>query len=163
MLGPHGGRRRIAHRRVEPMTLGWSRAGGWESFEAWKHWFLQEWGRVDPPPPQRPSVRLLGVYRVFSTPEGVQTEVEVAGVEPAAVAAAEREVRRRARAYLAKLQRHLPDPDHYGQPAVVLQVSFQAGPNRWPILGCGEVAAPPLAPRRSVDELVAAALQDLGG
>lgn len=145
------------------MTLGWSRSGGWDSFEAWKRWYLQEWGRVDPPPPQRPSVRLLGVYRVFSAPEGIQTEVEVAAVEPAAVAAAEREVRWRARAFLAKLQQHLPDPDHHGQPVVVLQVSIQAGPGRWPSLGCGQMAAPPWVPRRSVDELVARALEDLGG
>jgi hypothetical protein len=73
------------------------------------------------------------------------------------------EVRWQARAYLAKLQKHLPDSDHYGQPAVVLQVSFEAGPNRWPTLGCGEVAAPPSAPPRSVGELVAVALEDLGG
>jgi hypothetical protein len=53
--------------------------------------------------------------------------------------------------------------DRYLQPAVVLQVSFEAGPNRWPTLGCGEVAAPPVTPRRSVDELVAYALKDLGG
>jgi hypothetical protein len=143
------------------MTEGWSRSGGWESFEAWKRWFLREWGWVHPP--QRPSVRLFGVYRVFSAPEGVQTEVEVTGVDPAAVAAAEREVCWRAGAYLLKLQRHLPDSDHYGQPAVVLQVSFEAGPNRWPTLGRGEVAAPPSAPRRSKGELIAVALEDLGG
>jgi hypothetical protein len=145
------------------MTEGWSPSSGWESFQAWKRCYLREWGRVDPPPPQRPSVRLFGVYRVFSAPEGIQTEVEVAGVDPAAVAAAEREVRWRARAFLLKLQRHLPDSDHYGQPAVVLQVSFEAGPNRWPTLGCGEVAAPASAPRRSRGELIAAALEDLGG
>jgi hypothetical protein len=146
------------------MAVGWSRSGGWESFEAWKRWFLREWGRVDPPPPQRPSVPLLGVYRVFSAPEGVQTEVEVAAVEPAAVAAAEREVRWRARAFLAKQQRHIAGhPDQYRYPAVVLQVSFEAGPKRWPTLGCGEVAAPLAALRRSVGELVALALEDLGG
>ena len=145
------------------MTSGWSPTSGWESFEAWKRWFLREWGRVDPPPPQRPSVPLLGVYRVFSAPEGIQTEVEVAAVEPAAAAAAEREVRRRARAFLLKQQKHLPDSDRYDQPAVVLQVSFEAGPNRWPTLGCGEVAAPPSAPRRSLAELIAAALEDLSG
>jgi hypothetical protein len=137
--------------------------GGWRSFEAWKRWYLKEWGRVDPPPPQRPSVWLFGVYRVFSAPERVQTEVEVAGVDPAAVAAAEREVRWRARAFLVKQQEHLPDPDHYPEPVVFIQVSFEAGPGRWPSLGCGEVAAPPTAPRRSVDELVAAALEDLSG
>ena len=89
------------------MAVGWSRSGGWESFEAWKRWFLQDVGRVDPPPPQRPSVRVFGVYRVFSASEGVQTEVEVAGVEPAAVAAAEREARWRARAFLVKEQQRI--------------------------------------------------------
>jgi hypothetical protein len=57
------------------MAVGWSQSGGWESYEAWKRWFLQETGRVNPPPPHRPSVRLFGVYRVFSAPEGIQTEV----------------------------------------------------------------------------------------
>jgi hypothetical protein len=146
------------------MIEGWSQAHGWESFEAWKRWYLREWGRVDPPPPQRPSVPLLGVYRVFSAPEGVQTEVEVAAVEPAAAAAAEREVRWRARAFLVKQQARIAQyPDHYRGAVVVLQVNFEAGPNRWPTLGCGEVDAPPSAPRRSVAELVAAALEDLGG
>jgi hypothetical protein len=145
------------------MALGWSRSGGWESFGAWKRWYLQEWGRVDPPPPQRPSVRLFGAYRVFSAPEGVQTEVEVATAEPAAVAAAEREVRWRARAFLVKLQKHIAsESDRYRQSAVVMQVSFDNAGRR-PTLGCGEVAAPPTAPRRSVDELAALALEDLGG
>jgi hypothetical protein len=142
------------------VAVGWSRAGGWESFEAWKRWFLQDVGRVDPPPPQRPSVRLFGVYRVLSAPEGSQTQVEVAGVDPAAVAAAEQEVRWRARAFLRRHQEHLArDPN----PVVVLQVSFQADPGRWPSVACGELAAPPSAPRRSVGELVALALEDLGG
>jgi hypothetical protein len=103
------------------MTERWSRSGGWESFQAWKRWYLREWGRVDPPPPQRPSVRLFGAYRVFSAPEGIQTEVEVTGVDPAAMAAAKREVRWRAQAFLRKLQGYLPDSDHYALPAVVLQ------------------------------------------
>jgi hypothetical protein len=103
------------------MTEGWSRSGGWESFQAWKRWCLREWGRVDPPPPQRPSVRLFGAYRMFSAPEGIQTEVEVTGVDPAAMAAAKREVRWRAQAFLRKLQGYLPDSDHYALPAVVLQ------------------------------------------
>ncbi len=142
------------------MIEGWSPAGGWESYEAWKRWFLREWGRVDPPPPQRPSVRLFGVYRVFSTPEGIQTEVEVATADPAAVAAAEREVRWRARAHLVKLQEYLArDPN----PVVYLQVNFEASPGRRPSVGHGDMAAPPTAPRRSVGELVAAALEDLGG
>jgi len=146
------------------MTEGWSPAGGWESYEAWKRWFLREWGRVDPPPPQRPSVRLLGVYRVFSGPEGVQTEVEVAAVEPAAVAAAEWEVRRRARAFFVKLQERIAQyPDHHGGTGVVLQINFEAGPGRWPTWSIGDLAAPPTAPRRSEGELVAAALEDLGG
>jgi hypothetical protein len=145
------------------MIEGWSRAGGWESFEAWKRWFLQNDGRVDPPPPHRPSVRLFGVYRVFSAPEGIQTEVEVAGVEPAAVAAAEREVRWRARAFLAKQQKYLSDPNPHGGSVVFLQVSFEASPGRWPTLAYGDMAAPPSAPRRSVGELVALALEDLGG
>jgi hypothetical protein len=145
------------------MTMGRSRSG-WESYEAWKRWYLREWGRMDPPPPQRPSVRLFGVYRLFSAPEGIQTEVEVAAVEPAAVAAAEREIRRRARACLVKLQESIARyPDHYGQPAVHLQINFEANPGRWPHVAHGEMAAPPTAPRRSVGELVAAALEDLGG
>lgn len=142
------------------MAVGWSRAGGWESFEAWKRWFVQDVGRVDPPPPQRPSVRLFGVYRVLSAPEGIQTQVEVAGVEPAAVAAAEREVRWRARVFLRRHQEHLA---RHPNPVVCLQVSFQAGAGRWPSVACGELAAPPSAPRRSVGELVALALEDLDG
>jgi hypothetical protein len=107
---------------------------------------------------------LFGVYRVFSAPEGIQTEVEVAGVEPAAVAAAEREVRWRARAFLAKQQARIAQyPDHYREAVVFLQVSFEAGPGRWPSLACGDMAAPSSTPRRSVGELVAAALEDLGG
>jgi hypothetical protein len=142
------------------MIEGWSPAGGWESYQAWKRWFLRETGRVDPPPPQRPSVRLFGVYRVFSTPEGIQTEVEVATVDPAAVAAAEREVRWRARAHLVKLREYLArDPN----PVVYLQVSVEDSAGRRPTLGYGDHGAPPSAPRRSVGELVAAALEDLGG
>jgi hypothetical protein len=114
------------------MIEGWSPSSGWESFEGWKRWFLQETGRVDPPPPRRPSVPLFGVYRVFSAPEGIQTEVEVAGVEPAAVAAAEREVRWRARAFLAKQQERIAQyPDHYREAVVFVQVGFEAGPGRW--------------------------------
>jgi hypothetical protein len=117
-------------------------------YEAWKRWFLQDVGRVDPPP-QRPSVRLLGVYRVFSAPEGIQTEVEVARVDRAAVAAAEREVLRRARTFLVKEQARIArHPDHYPRAHSVIQVSLEAGPGRWPSLACGEVAAPPTAPRR---------------
>jgi hypothetical protein len=142
------------------MSEGWSPTSGWESFEAWKRWYLREWGRVDPPPPQRPSVPLLGAYRVFSAPESIQTEVEVAAVDPAAAAAAEREVRRRARAFLRKHQEHLArDP----LPVVHLQLNVEDSPGRWPTLGYGEMAAPPTAPRRSLGELVAAALEDLGG
>jgi hypothetical protein len=142
------------------MTLGPSRFPGWSSFEAWKRRYRQETGRVDPPPPQRPSVRLFGVYRVFSTPEGIQTEVEVATVDPAAVAAAEREVRWRARAHLVKLREYLArDPN----PLVYLQVSSEDSAGRRPTLGYGDHGAPPSAPRRSVGELVAAALEDLGG
>ena len=145
------------------MALGWSRSGGWESYEAWKRWFRHEWGRVGPPPPQQPSVRLFGAYRVFSAPDGIQTEVEVAAVEPAAAAAAEREVRRRTRVLLAKQQDHIArDPDQYGRAAVVMQVSFD-DTGRWSSLGCGEVAAPPTAPRRSLGELIALALEDLRG
>ncbi len=89
------------------MAVGWSPTSGWESYEAWERWYLREWGRIDPPPPQQPSVPLLGVYRVFSAPEGIQTGVEVATVDPAAVAAAEREVRWRAWAYLRRHQERL--------------------------------------------------------
>jgi hypothetical protein len=49
----------------------------------------------------------LGLYRVLSAPEGIQTGVEVTGVEPAAAAAAEREVRRRARAFFVGLQERI--------------------------------------------------------
>lgn len=150
-----------AARRVEPMTsLGWSPASGLESYEAWKRWYLREWGRVDPSPPQRPSVRLFGAYRVFSAPEGIQTEVEVTTVDPAAVAAAERKVRRRARAFL---RRHRERLARNPLPVVHLQIDFNDSPNRWPTLGYGEMAAPPTTPRRSLGELVAAALEDLGG
>jgi hypothetical protein len=146
------------------MALASSRFPGWSSYDAWKRWYRQETGRVDPPPPQRPSVRLFGVYRVFAAPEGIQTEVEIAAVEPAAVAAAEREVRWRARAFLRKLQEGVArHPDHYPGPMVVMQVSFEAGPGRWPSLACDGLAAPPTWPRRSLAELVAAALEDLGG
>jgi hypothetical protein len=94
---------------------------------------------------------LFGAYRVFSAPEGIQTEVEVATADPAAVAAAEREVRWRARAHLVKLQEYLArDPN----PVVYLQVNFEASPGRWPSVGHGDMAAPPTAPRRSVGELV---------
>jgi hypothetical protein len=145
------------------MTSGWSPTSGWESYEAWKRWYLREWGRVDEPRRYRPSVPLLGLYRVLSAPEGIQTEVEVAAVEPAAAAAAEREVRRRARAFFVRLQERIAQHgDRRG--GVVLQVyfEFEAGPGRWPVWSVGDLAAPPSAPRRSEGELVAAALEDLG-
>jgi hypothetical protein len=144
------------------MTSGWSSTSGWGSYEAWKRWYLREWGRVDEPLQYRPSVPMLGLYRVLSTPEGIQTDVEVAAVEPAAAAAAEREVRRRARAFFVKLQERIA---YYGdRGGVVLQVYFEADPRRlWPVWSVGDLAAPPSAPRRSVGELVAAALEDLGG
>lgn len=146
------------------MIEGWSPTSGWESYEAWKRWYLREWGRVDPPPPQRPSVQLFGAYRVFSAPEGIQTEVEVTAADPAVVAAAEREVRWRARAFLRRHQARIAQyPEHYRQPVVHLQINFEDSPNRRPTLGYGEVGAPPTAPRRSLGELVAAALEDLGG
>jgi hypothetical protein len=81
------------------MTEGWSRSGGWESFEAWKRWFLREWGRVEEPRQYRPSVPLLGLYRVLSAPEGIQTEVEVATADPAAVACGVRKCVHAARRY----------------------------------------------------------------
>jgi hypothetical protein len=94
------------------MALGWSRSHGWRSYDAWKRWYRQEWGRVDPSPPQSPSRKLDGVYRVFSAPEGVQAEVEVAAVEPGTTAASEREVRQRVRLFLAELQERIAgDPD----------------------------------------------------
>jgi hypothetical protein len=66
-----------------------------------------------PPPPHRPSVQLFGVYRVFSAPDGVQTEAEVAAVDPAAAASAEREVRRRAQVFLLKERERIArNPDH---------------------------------------------------
>jgi hypothetical protein len=146
------------------VTSGWSPTSGWESFEAWKRWYLRVWGRVDEPRQYRPSVPLLGLYRVLSTPEGVQTGVEVAAVEAAVAAAAEREVRRRARAFFVRLQERIAQHgDRRG--GVVLQVyfEFEAGPGRWPVWSVGDLAAPPSAPRRSEGELVAAALEDLGG
>jgi hypothetical protein len=145
------------------MTSGWSPTSGWESYEAWKRWYLREWGRVDEPRQYRPSVPLLGLYRVLSAPEGIQTGVEVAAVEPAAAAAAEREVRRRARAFFVRLQERIAQHgDRRG--GVVLQVYFEADPRRpWPVWSVGDLAAPPSAPRRSEGELVAAALEDLGG
>src|SRR5919199_1369230 len=89
------------------MTKGWSRSGGWESYEAWRRWYLRVWGRVDEPRQYRPSVPLLGLYRVLCAPEGVQTEVVVAAVDPTAAAAAEREIRRRARGFFVKLQERI--------------------------------------------------------
>jgi hypothetical protein len=56
---------------------------------------------------------LFGVYRVFSAPDGVQTEAEVAAVDPAAAASAEREVRRRAQVFLLKERERIArNPDH---------------------------------------------------
>jgi hypothetical protein len=74
-------------------------AASWwlEFFEAWKRWYLQEYGRVDPSPASAALARAVWVSWLFSAPEDVQTEVEVAAVEPAAAAAAERNVRRLAR------------------------------------------------------------------
>jgi hypothetical protein len=145
------------------MTEGWSQAQGWESYEAWKRWYLREWGRVEEPRRYRPSVPLLGLYRVLSAPEGVHTEVEVAAVEPAAAAVAEREVRRRARAFFVRLQERIAQHSDRGG-GVVLQVYFEAeSRRRWPVWSVGDLAAPPAAPRRSVGELVAAALEDLAG
>jgi hypothetical protein len=67
-----------------------------------------------------------------------------------------KEVRWRARAFLIKLQERIARyPDNYGGAFVFLQVSFEAGPGRWPSLACGAMGAPPIAPRRLVDELVA--------
>jgi hypothetical protein len=145
------------------MFEGWSPSSGWESYEAWKRWYLREWGRVDTPRQYRPSAPLLGLYRVLSAPEGVQTEVEVAAVEPAAAAAAEREVRRRARAFFVKLQERIAQHRDRGG-GVILQVYFEADPRRpWPVWSVGDLAAPATAPRRTEGELVAAALEDLGG
>jgi hypothetical protein len=142
------------------MTEGWSPTSGWESYEAWKRWYLRHWGRVDSPRPYRPSVPLLGLYRVLSAPEGIQAEVEVAAVDPAA---AEREVRRRARAFFVRLQERIAQYGDRGG-GVVLQVYFEADPRRpWPVWSVGGLTAPPTAPRRSVGELVAAALEDLAG
>jgi hypothetical protein len=45
---------------------------------------------------------------------------------------------------------------------VFLQVNVEADPHRWPTLASGEMAAPPTVPRRSVGELIALALEDLG-
>jgi hypothetical protein len=145
------------------MTEGWSRSGGWESYEAWRRWYLRVWGRVDEPRQYRPSVPLLGLYRVLCAPEGVQAEVVVAAIEPAAAVAAEREVRRRAREFFLKLQERIAQ---YGdrRGGVVLQVYLEADPRRtWPVWSIGDLGAPPTAPRRSVGELVAAALEDLAG
>ena len=72
-------------------------------------------------------------------------------MESAAVAAAEREVRWRARAFLRRRQARLAQyPDHYCQPVVQLQINFEDSPNRRPTMGYGEVAALPTAPRRSL-------------
>jgi hypothetical protein len=48
------------------MALRWSQSGGWRSYDAWKRWYRQQLGRVHPPPLQRPSVRLYGVYGMNS-------------------------------------------------------------------------------------------------
>lgn len=93
------------------MATGWSRSDGWRSYEDWKRWYLQEWGRLRPPPPQSPSRKLDGAYRLFSTPDGVQSEVELAAVEPQA-ALSEATVREQAQQYLLRLNDQLlRDPD----------------------------------------------------
>jgi hypothetical protein len=144
------------------MAAGWSRSEGWRSYEDWKRWYRQAWGRLQPPPPQSPSSRLDGVYRLFSAPDGVQTEVELAAIEPGQAAMSEPTLRQQDRLYLLQLQDHIArDPDRWTRSLVVMQVSVAV--DRRPSLFCGEGAAPPTAPRRSMRELVALALEDLDG
>jgi hypothetical protein len=71
-------------------------------------------------------------------------------------------LRQQVRLYLLLLQDHIArDPDRSTRAAVVMQVSVAV--DRRPSLFCGEGAAPPTAPRRSIHELVALALEDLDG
>lgn len=143
------------------MTEGWSPAHGWRTYEAWKRWYRQEWGRLQPTPPQSPSRQLDGVYRVFSVPEGVQAELEVAATEPVRAALTEPLLRQRLRLFLLELQNHIArDPDRWDGAAVVIQVALAV--DRRPSLSWGEVAAPSTAPRGPVADLVALALADLG-
>lgn len=142
------------------MASEWSRSTGWRSYEAWKRWYRQVWGGL-PASAQLASGEWRAVYRAFSEPDGVQAEVEIAAGQDGAAAVDEAEVRRRARASLLRyrdlIASHLPGD---GGPVVVVQVVMSStGQLR---MGAGPLGAPPTAPRRPLEELVALALEDLG-
>ena len=144
------------------MAQGWSQSGGWRSYEDWKRWYRENWGGLqatgEPPPGG-----WRAVYRAFPDAEGIQAEVEIVAGHQATMADNDAEVRRRARASLVRFQDLLArDPRRLSAPVVVVQVvvDLESGGLR---VGCGEGAAPPTAPRRPVGELVALALEELGG
>ena len=142
------------------MTSEWSPTAGWPSYDAWKRWFRQRWGGLQAsgkPPPGR----WRGIYRVFSEPEGIQTEVEIVPGDQATTVGDEAEVRRRARASLVRFQDLIALDHHHSGPVVVVQVVVDPEAGGLGV-GCGEWAAPPSAPRRPLGELVALALEEHG-
>jgi hypothetical protein len=143
------------------MATGWSRAGGWRSYEDWKRWYRQNWGGLQASGQPSPG-RWRGVYRAFSEPEGIQAEVDIVAGHQATIVGSEAEVRQQARASLIRFRDLLGrDPRRISSPMVVIQVVVgnDGGGLR---VGCGECAAPPRAPRRPVGDLVALALEELG-
>jgi hypothetical protein len=140
------------------MASEWSPAAGWRSYDEWKRWYRQNWGGLQASPPPG---EWRAVYRVFSEPEGIQAELEIAVGHEATMVVDEAEVRRRARASLVRFQNLIArDPHHHSGSVVVVQVVVD--PHGRLQVGCGEVAAPPTAPRRPLGELVALALEELG-
>jgi hypothetical protein len=139
------------------MASEWSPAAGWRSYDTWKRWYRQNWGGLQASPPPG---EWRAVYRAFSEPEGIQAELEIAVGEEATTVVNEAEVRRRARASLVRFQNLIAqDPHHHSGPVVVVQVVVD--PHGGLQVGCGEVGAPPTAPRRPLGELVALALEEL--
>jgi hypothetical protein len=144
------------------MAKRWSQSGGWRSYQDWKRWYRQHWGGLqatgEPPPGG-----WRGVYRAFSEAEGIHAEVEIVAGHQASTVGDDAEVRRRARASLVRFRDLMArDPRRLSAPVVVLQVVVEPDSGSLGV-GCGEWAAPSAAPRRPVGELVALALEDLGG